>query len=75
MKRFLHHVPFLVPRISTPVTVSTHQQYPVDPWHCFFLKEPSCSHLGTNAPGGGCLLPKPRLRTLTWHGPKNDYTI
>lgn len=35
--------------ISLP-DLSTHQQYPVDGWHCLWLKPPSGLHCGTYAP-------------------------
>lgn len=38
--------PFLVPALSCPL-LSTHQQCPVEPWHCRALYWPCSSHSGT----------------------------
>ncbi len=42
----------LVPALSCPL-LSTHQQWPVDPWHCCGLYWPSSSHWGMKAPVRG----------------------
>lgn len=44
--------PFLVPALSCPL-LSTHQQCPVEPWHCRALYWPCSSHSGTKTPGIG----------------------
>lgn len=41
-----------VPSISQP-SVSTHQQYPVEGWHCTSSKLPSSLHCGIYRPGIG----------------------
>lgn len=35
-----------VPGISLPLS-STHQQYPLSPWHCSGVNSPPASHCGT----------------------------
>lgn len=46
---------FLLPSYIVPLSGSTHQQWPVDPWHCRSSYVPSDLHCGIYAPRSPCV--------------------